>query len=133
MDVLSPEQRSRCMSRIRGTDTKPELKLRKALWHRGWRYRLHCKELPGRPDIVFVSQGVAVFVDGCFFHGCPKHYSPPESNAEFWSRKIEANKRRDAEVSAELEADGWHVLRIWEHEIDEDVEDACAAVEALLE
>ena len=115
-DVMTREQRGRCMSRIRGRDTKPELMLRRALWQGGLRYRLHCR-LPGRPDIVFPARRIAVFVDGCFWHQCPEHATLPKNNRAFWQAKLEGNRRRDAEVNALLRAEGWTVLRIWEHEI----------------
>lgn len=85
-DVMTPEQRSRCMSHVRGKDTKPELLLRRALWKKGLRYRLFNK-LPGRPDILFIRKRVAIFVDGCFWHGCPEHGTQPRSNADFWKKK----------------------------------------------
>lgn len=120
-DVMTPEQRSRCMSRIKGKDTKPELRLRKALWAKGLRYRLSYK-LPGKPDIVFVGPRVAVFVDGCFWHGCPEHATKPKERADFWEAKLKRNIERDAEVNAELKDRGWTVLRFWEHEIDQSLE-----------
>jgi len=123
-DVLTKAQRSRCMSAIRGKDTKPEILLRKALWHKGYRYRLK-NRLPGRPDIVFPTERVAVFVDGCFWHGCPEHYQKPATNVEFWREKIRKNKQRDEEINALLKSQGWKVLRFWEHEV-RDNPDACA-------
>src|SRR4051794_33740524 len=95
-DVLNPEQRSRCMSRIKGKNTKPELMLRKALWAAGLRYRLHTR-LPGRPDLTFSGSRVVVFVDGCFWHSCPKHRTTPKTNAAFWNAKIGRNTARDRE------------------------------------
>lgn len=124
-DVLTRSQRKKCMSAIRGRNTEPELLLRKALWHKGCRYRLKNK-LPGKPDIIFPSEHVAVFVDGCFWHGCPEHFQQPETNAKFWHGKIEKNKERDRKVKATLESEGWRVLRLWEHEIRMDP-DACAS------
>lgn len=118
-DVLTKSQRSRCMSAIRGKNTKPELLLRKALWRNGYRYRLK-NSLPGKPDIVFPSECIAVFVDGCFWHGCPEHYQKPETNAHFWREKIKKNKQRDKRVNAALKAEGWRVLRFWEHEVRSD-------------
>jgi len=115
-DVLTRAERSRCMSRIRGHNTKPEVMLRKALWKRGLRYRIH-HGLPGRPDIVFPARKIAVFVDGCFWHRCPLHWQAPKSNAEFWEQKIGENQIRDARVNMELEEAGWRVIRIWEHDI----------------
>ena len=95
----------------------------------GLRYRV-CVRLPGRPDIVFPRQKLVVFVDGCFWHGCPLHYVRPKSNTSYWSPKIEANAARDRRQEAVLEGEGWHVLRLWEHEIEADPE-GCARQVAL--
>jgi len=116
MDVLTKEQRSYNMSRIRGKNTKPEIALRKALWVLGLRYRLHYK-LPGKPDIVFVGKKVAIFVDGCFWHGCPLHSTKPKTNSSFWKKKLQGNIDRDDKNKTLLEKSGWKVLRFWEHEI----------------
>lgn len=126
-DTLTHEQRRLCMSKVRGKDTTPELTLRKALWRLGLRYRLHCK-LPGKPDIVFVSARVAVFVDGCFWHGCPQHGSIPKTNRKFWKEKINGNIVRDKEVTAKLEELGWTVLRFWTHELKENLESVLVKV-----
>jgi DNA mismatch endonuclease (patch repair protein) len=104
------------MARVKGRNTQPELALRKALWAAGLRYRLH-RKLPGTPDLAFVSAKVAVFVDGCFWHGCPQHYSFPATRPEFWAAKLDRNVARDARVDAELTALGWNALRLWEHDI----------------
>ncbi len=90
--------------------------LRRALWARGYRYRTHAA-LPGSPDIAFLGVCVAVFVDGCFWHGCPEHYTAPVANAEFWRTKLERNVARDRRVDAELADAGWTVVRLWEHEV----------------
>lgn len=119
-DVLTPEQRRKNMSRIRGRDTKPEIKLRKALWARGIRYRLYAS-LPGKPDLVFHGRKLVVFVDGCFWHRCPAHYTPPKSNRDFWEEKIRKNVERDERINSQLHDMGWRVLRIWEHEIKQDI------------
>ncbi|MBI1225391.1 MAG: DNA mismatch endonuclease Vsr [Bacteroidetes bacterium] len=112
-------QRSEMMSRIRGVNTKPEVALRKALWHFGYRYRIHDKHLPGKPDLVFAKQKTVVFVDGDFWHGYDWRHKRDKikSNPAFWIPKIERNMQRDREVNAELEALGWQVVRIWEHEL----------------
>jgi DNA mismatch endonuclease (patch repair protein) len=120
-DVMTPTQRSRCMSRIRSSATKPELALRRALWAMGVRYRLKSK-LPGKPDIIFTRPRLAVFVDGCFWHGCPIHGTRPKSNSEYWNPKIERNQLRDAEVREKLEALGWRVLRFWDHDLKQDLD-----------
>jgi DNA mismatch endonuclease (patch repair protein) len=117
MDVMTPTQRSRCMSKIRGKNTGPEVALRVALWAEGMRYRLGAK-LPGRPDLTFPGARVVVFVDGCFWHACPTHATQPKTNAAFWTSKIGRNVERDHKVTAILESDGWLVLRFWEHEVE---------------
>lgn len=108
------------MSSIRGKDTKPEMRLRRALHAEGLRYRVHGK-LPGRPDIVFASARLAVFLDGCWWHGCPQHFRMPESNTDFWRAKFDRNMERDRQVTAKLRAAGWSVIRVWEHEVNGDL------------
>ncbi|MDM8542513.1 very short patch repair endonuclease [Desulfococcaceae bacterium HSG9] len=117
-DVLTPAQRSHCMAQVKGTDTKPEIILRKALWKKGFRYRLHYK-LPGRPDFVFVKQRVAIFVDGCFWHGCPIHYSAPQTREQFWKEKLKKNVLRDLAVNDDLKSEQWRVQRVWQHDLKE--------------
>jgi DNA mismatch endonuclease (patch repair protein) len=100
-------------------DTAPERALRSALFKAGVRYRVDCSPLPGtrrRADLVVSRARIAVYVDGCFWHGCPEHGTWPKANADWWRRKIEANKRRDAETDAALRAAGWEPIRVWEHE-----------------
>lgn len=116
-DILDPERRSALMGRIRGTHTKPERVLRSLLWAAGLRYRLHAKTPVGRPDIVFVGPRVAVFVDGCFWHGCPHHYVRPRSRVEYWSGRLAENVSRDRRQTATLRASGWRVVRVWEHAV----------------
>lgn len=115
-------KRSRTMSRIKGKDTKPEERLRKALWASGLRYRKHARTPVGRPDILFPGPRVAVFVDGCFWHGCPDHYVRPRSRADFWADKLRANVERDRRQTLGLETDGWLVIRIWECELNDQVQ-----------
>lgn len=118
-DKLTSSQRSHCMSRIRGKNTKPEILVRKGLHARGFRFRLHNKELPGSPDIVLPKYGVAIMVNGCFWHGhkgC-RYATKPKSNVEFWETKIARNKHRDEVTAAHLEALGWTVITIWECEL----------------
>ena len=130
-DVHTPGQRSYNMARIRSRDTKPEMMLRKALFARGHRYRI-AHGLPGKPDIVFVTRRLVVFVDGCFWHRCPVHYRAPSTNAAFWEAKIGRNVHRDIEVTDQLTADGWRVLRFWEHRIIHEQEQVIAEIESLL-
>ena len=97
-------------------DTEPETALRRELHRRGVRFRAHRRDLPGCPDIVLVRVKVAVFVDGCFWHGCPEHFVIPKANRQWWLDKIASNRRRDARNDMMLREIGWKVVRIWEHE-----------------
>lgn len=119
-DIVDKATRSWVMSRIRGKDTTPELKLRRLLWLRGIRYRKHDPLVPGRPDISISRARLAVFVDGCFWHGCPRHYRPPKQRSRFWKRKLERNEMRRRQVLKQLKAMGWNVAQIWECKIRED-------------
>lgn len=120
------------MARIRGRDTAPEMLLRRALWKKGVRYRVNYRASPGRADIAFPSKRVLVFVDGCFWHGCPDHYVMPRSRAGFWARKLRENVDRDRRQTLQLEAKGWKVLRFWEHEVFTGLEDVVGSVRAAL-
>src|SRR4051794_1153421 len=112
-----PLSRSEQMSRIRSAHTAPERLLRSALWAAGVRYRLHARSLPGRPDLVFAKRRLVVFIDGCFWHGCPEHYTCPKSRTDFWIGKLKRNTQRDQRQTMILENAGWTVIRLWEHEI----------------
>lgn len=118
-DKLTPSARSRNMSRIRSKHTVPELVVRCYLHKKGLRYRLHAPGLPGKPDLVFMSRRVCVFVHGCFWHGCTKCVDGTrsvKSNHVYWGPKIEANKVRDVKHAAALRQSGWKVLTVWECE-----------------
>src|ERR1700752_426596 len=128
-DVLTREQRRLNMSRIRGRNTKPETRLRSALHAQGLRFRLHRRDLPGSPDIVFVAPKVAIFVDGCFWHGCPEHGVKPRTNGRFWSDKIKGNQERDRKATKKLRALGWRVVRIWEHELKKDISGVVSSIQ----
>jgi len=107
------------MAAIHSSSTKPELKLRKAIWRLGFRYRINDKCLPGSPDLVLPKYRTVIFVHGCFWHahkGC-KSYNPPQTNYEFWNKKITRNQERDQEVWRQLEARGWSVIIVWECEL----------------
>ena len=115
-DVHTPEQRHRNMAAIHSASTKPELKLRKALWRLGFRYLTNDNNLPGKPDIVLPKYRTAIFVHGCFWHGhkeCP-YYVVPKTKTEFWQTKVLKNQERDQEVWRQLEAKGWSVIIVWE-------------------
>lgn len=122
MDSLTPAERGERMSRIKGKDTKPELIVRSLIHRMGYRYRLHRKGLPGRPDLVFAKRRKAIFIHGCFWHrheGC--HLARlPKSRLDFWLPKLEANAARDKEVEQRLAELGWKVLTIWECEVKEE-------------
>lgn len=118
MDTLTASQRSALMSKIRSGNTKPELVVRTTLHRLGFRFRLHRKDLPGRPDIVLPKHRKVIFVHGCFWHGhtC-KLASKPKTNSLYWSNKIQLNKERDSRNRIALELQGWVVLELWECEI----------------
>lgn len=130
-DVMTPEQRSRCMSHIKGKNTRPELELRRSLWKRGWRYRVKTR-LVGHPDLVFSTHRLVVFVDGCFWHGCPRHGVFPRSNRQFWKKKLSANAARDRAITVQLRKTGWKVLRFWEHDVDDHLQRVVSATERQL-
>jgi DNA mismatch endonuclease (patch repair protein) len=113
------------MSRIRSENTKPELALRRALWAKGFRFRIHyCHD---KIDIAFPRKKVAVFVDGCFWHGCPIHLRLPKSHEAYWHPKLKRNIERDQETTKRLKSDGWKILRFWEHEL-EDIDKVVAKI-----
>lgn len=120
-DTFTRAERSEIMRRVKGRDTSVELLLRKALWAEGLHgYRLDVKRLPGRPDVVFGPLKVALFVDGCFWHGCPRHCRMPSSNRAYWEKKIGRNVERDKISAATLREQGWRVIRFWEHQVRKD-------------
>ena len=121
VDRVTPEQRSKIMGRIRGKDTTPELILRRALHCRGHRYRIHARGLPGRPDLLFPSKRVAIWVHGCFWHfhqhpNCPIS-KIPKSRTEYWIAKFDRNRARDARDQAMLTEMGWQTIVVWECEL----------------
>lgn len=140
-DVLTKEQRRRNMQHIRAKDTKPEIILRKSLWHRGYRYRKNLKELPGKPDIVITRYKICIFVDSEFFHGkgfygnyeSKKYTSLKEqlehsNNPDFWLKKIKGNMEHDADVGRKLSDMGWTVLRFWSKDVEKHTDDCVKAV-----
>lgn len=125
-DVMTPQQRHDCMSHIRSKNTKPGQLVRLALWHLGFRYRLHVKDLPGKPDIVLPKYKAVIFINGCFWHGhdgC-KDFVIPKSNTAFWLGKIGKNKERDTRDGFALASAGWKVITIWECELEKPVIEA---------
>lgn len=144
-DVLTKEQRRKNMQHIRSKDTKAEIVLRKALWHKGFRYRKNYRLLPGKPDIVLTKQKICIFIDSEFFHGkgfeadykSAKYNSLREQlknsdNSEFWLEKIQRNIERDQEVDAELHGLGWIVIRFWSKEVLKNTDECVCVIEETL-
>ena len=130
-DRVDKKTRSKIMSAVKGSDTTMELAVRPTLESLGFEY--HPKGVFGSPDFAHMDKMVAVFLDGCFFHGCPEHYRPPSSSADFWAGKVKANRARDAAVTEMLEGSGWRVIRVWEHGLKAMVKENKAAVRAIVE
>lgn len=144
-DVLTPEQRHKNMCHIRAKDTKAEIILRKALWHKGFRYRKNWSELPGKPDIVLTRYKICIFVDSEFFHGkgfyggyeSKKYKSLKEqlqnsNHPKFWLTKIKENMNRDEKVNKELKEMGWMVLRFWSKDVQKNTEECIKTVEEIV-
>ena len=120
-DVHEPETRSYNMSQIQAKDTKPDMLVRKFLHSNGYRYRLHVKDLPGKPDLVLSKYNTVIFVHGCFWHaheGC-KYFKIPKTRTEWWKEKLYGNKERDKKIVKELKDLGWNVIIVWECELRE--------------
>ena len=131
MDDMTPAQRKRNMQHIRSSDTEIEIKLGKALWHSGIRYRKNYRKLPGKPDIAITKYKIAIFCDGEFFHGKDwdqlREKLTKSNNSNYWKKKIQRNIERDLEVDAAIKSLGWKVLRFWGNDIKKDL-DACISV-----
>jgi DNA mismatch endonuclease (patch repair protein) len=132
-DVLTKEQRHKNMKNIKGKDTKIEVLLRKALWHKGYRYRKNYKKLEGKPDIVLTKYKIAIFCDGEFFHGKDweklRERLKRGDNGEFWIKKIARNMEHDNDINKRLEFEGWTVLRFWGNDIKRNPEECVKTVE----
>ena len=131
MDILTRKQRHKSMIGNKGNDTKPELLLRKELWHRGIRYRKNWRKLTGCPDIVLTRQKIAIFVDGDFWHARgyqDKPGSQIDTNQSYWQKKLARNVERDREVNDQLTEQGWLVLRFWESDIKKDLDSVLAEI-----
>ncbi|PZX95049.1 very short patch repair endonuclease [Flavobacterium aquariorum] len=131
MDRITPQQRSKIMGAIRSTNTKDEVRLAKALWHLGYRYRKNNRTVFGTPDLTFKKLKIAIFVDSEFFHGkdWETQKDRVKTNTEFWQKKIERNIQRDVEVNNFLESQNWKVIRFWSHEIEKKLEDCIAVIQ----
>ena len=135
MDDLTPEQRRKNMEHIRSKVTSIEIKLRKALWHEGIRYRKNYKVLPGKPDIAITKYRIAIFCDSSFWHGRDfEKKKPVATNHQYWDAKIRRNMERDNEVNQQLRAAGWTVLRFWDIDINKSLDECInTIIEAVLE
>lgn len=134
MDVLTPEQRKRNMQNIRGKDTKIEVRVRRALFEKGFRFRKNDNRYPGKPDVVLPKYKTVIFVNGCYWHrhpGC-KYATIPKTNAEFWNKKFQANVENDVKNKTALEAAGWKVITLWECELKSNFEETMQNVEKLI-
>jgi len=117
MDTVSKKKRSEIMSRVKSRDSKIEVAFRKELWQRGFRYLKNSSRYFGKPDMVLPKYKTVVFIDSCFWHGCKKHCRIPSSRTEYWSRKIERNRKRDETVNKYYREIKWQTIRIWEHDL----------------
>jgi DNA mismatch endonuclease (patch repair protein) len=121
-DKFSKEIRRKTMQAVRSRNTKLENAVMRILFHRGIRYRRNVRDLPGKPDIAIKRSKIVIFIDSCFWHGCKTHFRLPETNREYWRLKIERNRARDLKTTEYYLANGWHLKRIWEHELKKDFE-----------
>jgi len=119
MDRIPRAERRRIMQQIHGKDTGLEEEFRKKLWKLGIRYRKNPSGFKGNPDLVIRKWKTVIFIDSCFWHGCPEHLRMPKSNRDYWVPKIEKNRRRDLEINKYYEKMGWRIIRIWEHQKDD--------------
>ncbi len=128
VDKISKEVRRRNMQAIKGTHTKLENCVIKELWNKGIRFRRNVKDLVGKPDIAIKKYKIVIFIDSCFWHGCKIHYRIPLTNIDFWTQKINKNIERDLKVNNYYENNGWHVLRVWEHEIEKTFDESIVKI-----
>jgi len=117
-DIFSKKKRSEIMSAVKGKETKLEIGFRKKLWKAGFRYRKNSSKYFGKPDIVLKKFKTVIFIDSCFWHGCKKHGSIPQTRKTFWENKIQRNRERDKEVNQFYKKTDWKVFRIWEHDLE---------------
>lgn len=127
MDTVSKKKRSEIMSKVRSKDSKIEIEFRKKLWGAGFRYRKNSGKYFGKPDVVLPKYNTVIFIDSCFWHGCEKHGSMPQTREKFWRVKIKRNKERDKEVNKYYRKAGWKIMRVWEHDIKKNLNMAAKA------
>ena len=124
VDIFTKKKRSEIMSKVRNKDSKMEIDFRKELWSAGFRYRKNVTKYFGRPDLILKKYKSVIFIDSCFWHGCKKHGSIPQTKKTFWEKKIERNKQRDKEVNRYYKKLGWKIFRFWEHELQNNLTEA---------
>lgn len=132
-DTVSKVKRREIMQSVRSKDSKIEIAFRKALWQAGHRYRKNVNNYFGKPDIVLKKYRTVIFVDSCFWHGCKEHCRMPGTRKDYWTNKIERNRRRDMEVNRYYHNMDWKVVRIWEHEIKENLQETVEKVVGFLQ
>ena len=132
-DKIPKEKRSEIMKAVKSRDSKIEVAFRKSLWKLGFRYRKNSVSYFGKPDIILKKHKAVIFIDSCFWHGCPEHLRMPSSNQDYWMQKIEGNKIRDVKVNEYYKKDDWLVLRIWEHDLKHDFQDVVTKTVAMLD
>ncbi|WP_292386583.1 very short patch repair endonuclease [Methanoculleus sp. UBA430] len=132
-DKLSKQARRRNMQAIKSTHTSLENRVISELWRHKYRFRRNVKSLPGKPDIAIKKYKIAIFIDSCFWHGCELHYKPPATNVTYWSEKLLRNLQRDSEINNYYRINGWHVLRVWEHDIKNYFEDTIKCIENFID
>jgi DNA mismatch endonuclease (patch repair protein) len=132
-DKVSSEKRTQIMKQIKSKKTRLENKIVSDLWRSGFRFRRNVNSLLGKPDISIKKYKVAIFIDSCFWHGCPQHCRMPESNKSYWQNKIKRNKERDKKVSAYYIEKRWNLLRIWEHDIKNDYKKSINVISEFIE
>lgn len=131
-DNLSPEVRRKNMRSIRSKNTKLEQLVCSELWRRGLRFRRNVTDLTGCPDIAIKKHKIVIFLDSCFWHLCSRHCKLPLTNREYWTQKLEKNRLRDSQVNEYYESKGWHLLRIWEHELKDDFVNSINMIEEFI-
>jgi len=131
-DTFSTKKRSQIMQKIKSKNTKLENKIISDLWKKGYRFRRNVTSLYGKPDIAIKKYKIVIFIDSCFWHGCPDHCRMPTSNKPYWENKIKRNKERDKKVVEYFKKKGWNILRIWEHELKNDYETTISKIEKFI-
>jgi len=125
---MSFNSKKNTMKYVKSKNTNLEMKVRKRLWKEGIRYKTNVKSLFGKPDIAFPNLKIVVFIDSCFWHGCPHHFRLPPKNPEFWEQKIKRNTERDNEITQHYVEENWIILRFWEHEINNNLDSVIATI-----